>query len=359
MSTANPTPNPKTVRKLHKPPTVSTLYTPHQRPRKRLQKRHTAPPPTTTSLLQTQQQDRKNQTQTTPSTLFLLEYSPHHTPSPSSSSSPSLKPEILGLYSTIDTVTSAAFHHGAYAFSNQGLLDGSEYFTPSGRLKIRACAVHSWGPSVEVREKGVTDKGEVVRLDVPHPGALVASVGLGSGSGYGGEAESGDITSNPRTSRTPEVTAKDGENGKGKGVEVFLALHESTETVFCIGVFTTKALAWGACLKDKAWLAWSDELEDEQQDVREGNCPEVSVRVKGGARQRWYVRGGEVDAHVARIGEEIGEQMDISGGGQGQFEVQVQEGMLVDVAQFGIVRKNVRPMFGRRATDLPPGVRDV
>jgi hypothetical protein len=204
--------------KLHKPPTVQSL---HERPRNKLQKRSQATllngiPPV--------------------SSLFVLEYDPYPY-----STRPS---EFLGVYSNINSVTLAAFIHGAYTFSREGLLDGSEYLSPTGRIKIVSHTVQSSGPTAAVPEESKNEDVGLMRLDIPHPGQI------------------------SRIDSAQSLPILKSQNFKDA---VFLAIHEGPKSAFCIGLFTSKSLAWGACLKDKAWLAWSDTLVEEEGSVGEAD----------------------------------------------------------------------------------------
>jgi hypothetical protein len=228
--------------KLHKPPTVQSL---HERPRNKLQKRSLTtllngiPPPTY---------------------LFVLEYDPYpYNTRPS---------EFLGVYATINSVTLAAFKHGAYTFSREGLLDGSEYLSSTGRIKIVSHAVQSTGAIATVPEESKKDDGEIMRLDIPHPGQDTRV----------------DSTHSLPILKTQKVQPT-----------VFLAIHEGPQSAFCIGLFTSQSLAWGACLKDKAWLAWSDTLVEEERGVGENNMPQASARLVGSGRHIWFVRAYEAD----------------------------------------------------------------
>lgn len=249
MSSNDVAVNSQVYGKLHKPPFIEAL---HERPRKRLQKRNT-----TSSDIQQSKHNKQQQPQSSKS-VFVLEYDPYpYDTKPGS---------FLGVYSTIDTVTAGAFRHGAYTFSREGLIDGSEYLSPNGRIKIVSNTVQHSGPTAVVPEKTKSLNGEPVRLDIPHPGSRKT------------EVQAQTLPAEPKN-------------------DVFLAVHESPQNAFCIGVFRTKSLAWGACLKDKAWLAWSDELVEEQRSIREGNMPETSARLVGRGRQSWFVKGCEVDRH--------------------------------------------------------------
>ncbi|RMZ70857.1 hypothetical protein GMOD_00008503 [Pyrenophora seminiperda CCB06] len=242
--TKSTTRKPQTYSKLHKPPTIQSL---HERPRNRLQKRrptslmHVAPPT---------------------AYLFVLEYDPYP-----QNTQPST---FLGVYSSINTVTADAFRHGAHSFSREGLLDGSEYLSPTGRIKIFSHAVQSVGVSAVLPEDRSSPKqaDRPIRLDVPHPQSQ--------------RFDSQQDISRPNAS----------------DATVFLALHEGPTRAFCIGLFTTKALAWGACLKDKAWLEVSDSLVEEDRGVCSENMPQISARLVGSGRHRWFVKAFNIDGVI-------------------------------------------------------------
>lgn len=249
-STSDPTMN-ATIRKphgkLHKPPKIESLYERKERPRNKLQKRS---PPSIIGAVRP------------PVNFFALEYDPYpYNTQPS---------QFLGVYSSIDTVTAAAFRHGAYTFSREGLLDGSEYLSPTGRIKIISHAIQSVGATAAVPGDGASKKFDdgVMRLDIPHPLSQPA----------------------PRFDSQQDLNKQNVIKDA-----VFLALHEGPQSAFCIGMFTSKSLAWGACLKDKAWLGWSDPLTEEERSVEENNMPRISARLVGSGRHAWFVRAFEVD----------------------------------------------------------------
>ncbi|CAO2652561.1 Nn.00g008440.m01.CDS01 [Neocucurbitaria sp. VM-36] len=231
-SSSEPTPRSHVYGKLHKPPTVQSL---HERPRHRLQKRAL-----TTSELQS------------PAFLFILEYEPYpYITLPST---------FLGVYSTIDSVTLGAFKHGAYTFSREGFLDGSEYLSPTGRIKILSQAVEAHGVKAVVPDRSQSLQGEPVRLDIPHP------------------ANQGEV----------DTTEVDRET-------LFLAIHQGPYTAFCIGLFAEKSLAWGACLKNRASYTISGTLIDEDRTIGANNMPRITARLVGSGRHSWFVQVHEVD----------------------------------------------------------------
>ncbi|KAF1844322.1 uncharacterized protein K460DRAFT_290221 [Cucurbitaria berberidis CBS 394.84] len=218
--------------KLHKPPTVQSL---HERPRNRLQKR---------SLTRSELQAS--------ALLYILEYEPYpYNTRPS---------EFIGVYSTIDSVTLGAFKHGAYTFSREGLLDGSEYLSSTGRIKILSQAVENHGVKALVPDRSRSLDDEHVRLDIPHP-------------------------TNQEEVNTKEAARE----------TVFLAIHQSPYVACCIGLFTEKSLAWGACLKDKASYAVSGTLLEEERSIGAKNMPQITARLVGSGRHSWFVQPHEID----------------------------------------------------------------
>jgi hypothetical protein len=192
--------------KLHKPPKIQSLHERKERPRNKLQKSR---PQSVIGVVRPTVN------------LFALEYDPYpYNTQPS---------QFLGVYSSIDTVTAAAFRHGAYTFSREGLLDGSEYLSPTGRIKIVSHAIQSVGVTAAVPGDRASKKFDdgVMRLDIPHPLSQPA----------------------PRFDSQQDLDTQNVSKDA-----VFLALHEGPQSAYCIGMFTSKSLAWGACLKDKACL---------------------------------------------------------------------------------------------------------
>jgi hypothetical protein len=223
--------------KLHKPPQVPKVSEVSERPRNRLRKQVVSQvilsPPTIA--------------------LFVLEYEPYpHLSQPS---------KVLGVYSTYDTVTLGAFKHGAYTFSREGLLDGSEYLNPTGRIRIVPTNVQQNGVRAMVPERSQSVGGEPMRLDIPHPESQ-SEVPIES------------------------ATAKEA---------VYVAVREGPSGASWIGVFQEKSLAWGASLKDKAMCAMADTLCDEQRSIGVNNMPQVSGRLVGSGRYVWKVEEHRID----------------------------------------------------------------
>lgn len=235
--------------KLHKPPRV---HSPRPRPqRKRLQKQPT--------LVLKHQRPKNNPYDS----LFTLNFEPYpYETKPS---------KVLGVYSTIDRVTSGAFKHGAYAFSKEGLLDGSEYLCPMGRIKMLSLPLTRTGPKAPIRERGTSNNGELIRLDIPHP----------ENQGQSGINHDGN---------DQPVTQEDTSRN------VFLAMRQGQDNASCIGVYSDKSLAWGACLKDKTMCASTYTLCDESRSIGTDNMPNVTARLIGSGRYTWFVEGHVVDS---------------------------------------------------------------
>ena len=230
--------------KLSKPPIVDTL---HERKRKRLQKQGPVQPPPLTPYL------THLGSMMSPSTLYVLEYEPY----PYNT----LPSQFLGVYSTVDSVTTAAIEHGAYTFSREGLLDGSEYLNSTGRIKIRSHLVRQSGTEaiVSVRSHSIVEKPTrqdgPVRLDIPHP----------------------DFRSN--TMDIPYPSAGSTKNAGESQETVFLAIRQGPTEAHCLGVHATISLAWGACLKNKASCALSGSLSEETRVVDADEMPKATARL--------------------------------------------------------------------------------
>jgi hypothetical protein len=220
---------------LRKPPQVQSL---HERPRNRLRKR---PPPLPSMVV--------------PKTdLFILEYGPYP-----QSTQPC---NVLGVYSTFDAVTLGAFKHGAFAFSREGLLDGSEYLSTSGRIKIKQTAVQRSGARAAVPESSRMLDNEVMRLDITHP----------------------DSQEEEQTKQT-----------QPKRAAVFLAIRKGPDATAWVGIYADKSLAWGAALEDKAMYTISGELLEEKRSIGLNNMPQVSGRIVGGGHHTWMIEQHVID----------------------------------------------------------------
>jgi hypothetical protein len=229
--------------KLHKPPQVRTnVRTVSENPRNRLRKSVT-------------QQALKP---AAAPNLFVLEFEPYP-----NCSQPG---KVLGVYSTFDAVTLGALKYGAYTFSREGLLDGSEYLSPTGRIKIARTTVQLSGTRAVVPERSRSMEGEHVRLDIPHP-----------------ESQNDSLKEHTETD------------------SVFLAIRKGPQLASWIGVFADKSLAWGACLKDRAMCATSYTLSDEVRSITIGNIPQLTAKLEGASgsgRYTWTVQAHAIDGSI-------------------------------------------------------------
>lgn len=253
--------------KLSKPPKVEVL---HERPRNRLQKRTAGVPPMLTPY-------PSHLGFPAPATaLYVLEYEsyPYNT----------LPSEFLGAYSSVDSVTAGAIEHGAYTFSREGLLDGSEYLNPTGRIKIQSQLVQQSGTEapVSVRSHSLderpTKQEGPVRSDIPHPDSRSNILTRPDFAHLGAHSR----TSLRGTSKLKET--------------VYLAIRQGPTVAHCLGVFARPSLAWGACLKNKASCGLSATLSEEIRDVDVDGMPKVSARLHGCGQHVWFVVAKEVDA---------------------------------------------------------------
>jgi hypothetical protein len=220
--------------KLRKAPQVQAL---HERPRNRLRKQIEPLPSTCVPK----------------TSLFILEYEPYpHSTQPG---------KVLGVYSTFDAVTLGAFKHGAFAFSREGLLDGSEYLSLSGRIKIMQTTVQRSGVKAAVLERTRSLDGENIRLDIPHP-----------------------ESQEEQPKQDPAVRAS-----------VFLAIRQGPDAASWVGMYADKSLAWGAALKDKAMCTVSGILLDETRNIGFNNMPEITGRLVGSGRHTWKVEEHVID----------------------------------------------------------------
>ncbi|KAF2715737.1 hypothetical protein K504DRAFT_457880 [Pleomassaria siparia CBS 279.74] len=179
------------------------------------------------------------------STIYVLQYEayPYNT-------TPAI---ILGLFSHIDTVTAGAISHGAYAFSREGLHDGSEYLSPTGRIRF----------FTESMQQPVIKNPAARHADyIPHPNAQT-------------EAE-----------RIREHRS------------LFVALRQTSSRSSYIGLFSDKIKAWTACVTDQALLTASPDttlLLDESRWIDDKGMPHIKGRVEGKGSHTWFVSAFEVD----------------------------------------------------------------
>lgn len=236
------------TKKLRKPPQVRSVS---EKPRNRLRK------PIALAPTPTQQLHAYASAPTID--VFVLEYEPYPQ---------SVEPgNVLGVYSTFNAVTFGAFTHGAYTFSREGLLDGHEYLSPTGRIKLVRTTVQNVGVRAPVPERNDSLQGSHVRLDIPHP-----------------ESQPHDPDQTPSANKKPIFRDT-----------VFVVIRTGPRAASWIGVFADKSLAWGACLKDKAMCETSAPLCEEVRAIGDGNMPEVSGRLVGTGRFTWKVVEHAID----------------------------------------------------------------
>ncbi|KAF1923503.1 uncharacterized protein M421DRAFT_104383 [Didymella exigua CBS 183.55] len=248
--------------KLSKPPKVDVLHT---RPRNRLQKRGSAIP-----QMLTPYPSRLGFSAPT-TALYVLEYEPYPY-----STHPS---EFLGAYSSVDSVSAGAIEHGAFTFSREGLLDGSEYLNAAGRIKIHSQPVQRRGTEapISIRSHSLDERPTAqisVRSDIPHPK---------SHSNTLARPNVMHSTTSLRSIQKPKET-------------VYLAVRHGPTAAQCLGVFARPSLAWGACLKNKASCALSATLSEEVRDLDADGMPRVTARLHGCGQHSWSVVAKVVDA---------------------------------------------------------------
>ncbi|KAF2997825.1 hypothetical protein E8E13_000817 [Curvularia kusanoi] len=254
--------------KLSKPPKVEGL---HGRARNKLQKRGTAVLPMLTPY------SPRLGFESQATTLYVLEHEsyPYNT----------FPSEFLGVYSTIDSVTAGAIDHGAYTFSREGLLDGSEYLSPNGRIKIHTQPVLRSGTEAAVPLRGQSmienpsdSHKQPIRSDIPHP-----------------DSRSNTLSCAVPHSRAAHSTTSLKLANKSKET-VFLGLRQGPTEAHCLGVFASPSLAWGTCLKNKASCAMAGMLSEESREVDASGLPRTSGRLHGCGLHTWVVVAKEVDA---------------------------------------------------------------
>lgn len=253
--------------KLSKPPKVEIL---HERPRNRLQKRNVA-----SSLMLTPYPTYLGFIEPT-AALYVLEYEPYpYNTVPS---------EFLGAYSSVDSVTAGAIEHGAYTFSREGLLDGSEYLNATGRIKIQSQPVQRSGTEapLSIRSHSLDERpkkqDDPIRSDIPHPASRSNTLT----KPYIAHPGAHSTTSLRDTTKSKEI--------------VYFAIRRGPTAAHCLGIFATASLAWGACLKNKASCALSATLSEETRDADAEGMPQVTARLHGCGQHIWSVVAKEVDA---------------------------------------------------------------
>lgn len=210
-------------------------------------------------------------------TLYVLEYEPY----PYNT----LPSQFLGVYSTVDSVTTGAISHGAYTFSREGLLDGSEYLNPTGRIKIQSQLLtqHGTEATVSIRSHSLDERATrqdvPIRSDIPHPESRSNTLSWTTRPGI--------LQAGLRSTTSVQKRPKE---------SVFLAIRQGPTAAHCLGLYSTKSLAWGACLKNKASCALTSTLSEASRDVDQDGMPRVMARLHGCGQHIWFVVAKEVDA---------------------------------------------------------------
>jgi len=229
--------------KLLKSPKPQAVRTVSEKPRNRLRKQTASQLPLNEPTLD----------------LYVLEFEPDK-----STTEPG---KVLGIYSSFDSVTLGALKHGAYTFSREGILDGNEYLSRTGRIKFVKTSVQHAGVRAHISKRSISPSGGQVRLDIPHPAS----------------AENRANSAAPENASIPPHDT------------VFVASRTGPRAASWIGVFASKSLAWGACLKDKALCAVTMPLVEEVRSIGPKNMPHVSGRLAGTGRFTWGVEEHAID----------------------------------------------------------------
>ena len=160
---------------------------------------------------------------------------------------------ILGVFSSINTVTAGAISHGAYAFSREGLHDGREYLSPTGRIRIFTEELHQ--PLIKASTSRPANY-------IPHPDRRI-------------EAE--------REAETKTF---------------YLALRQSPSKTSYIGLFKEKTKAWVACVNDQASVVLTERLLEDTRWSDEKGMPYIQSRIVGGGSHLWSIGAFEIDQVV-------------------------------------------------------------
>lgn len=226
------------MRRLTKPPRVHTASRRSSRKRLQKQAKIRAKTPSRKSLL---------------ASAYVLQYEqyPYQT-----------KPgAILGVFSTFNKVSTAAIGHGAYAFSREGLLDGSEYLSATGRIKIIPRTVHRCGAEAPLPQSKTNPDGN--ERDINHAAR-----------------------------RRRRAAAHESANAIDT---VFVAVHRYPTGVLCVGLFTNIKKAWGACLRHRADTAIAHVLRQGSKWIDENNMPHAKCRIAGFGWLEWFVEAFSID----------------------------------------------------------------
>jgi hypothetical protein len=203
---------------------------------------------------------------------------------------------LLGAFSSLQSVTNAAFQHGAFAFSRDGLKNGMEYVSKGGRMRI--CEVLVKGKAGSVRSKH-SMKGKEKRK---HPTSVT------EGDKAGRAAPS---VNNPDACKRKNYSARiaiDGTTG------VLVATHQSPHDLSILGAFTERRKAWAACRKHRDRPEFAQFVDvGECSDVnserpaveggrssKDAELPSMSAREVGVGRHEWKVTAWRIDDVIRR-----------------------------------------------------------
>ncbi|KAF2119866.1 hypothetical protein BDV96DRAFT_641738 [Lophiotrema nucula] len=179
--------------------------------------------------------------------------------------------KILGIFTDINKASLAATTCGAFAFSREGLNDGMEYLTPTGRIRI----VMQEAPILPLRR---------------HP---TAPEDLGFASTAMDKIIALRNFTQPSIRSRPERRERE--------QRVYLAMHRAPEATMCIGLFADKAKAWYAALKQYGIVSWEAEVQEEMRWMDETSLPHIKAKIAGSGRHFWSVEVFKINEVVRRI----------------------------------------------------------
>ncbi|KAF2729466.1 hypothetical protein EJ04DRAFT_502279 [Polyplosphaeria fusca] len=186
---------------------------------------------------------------------------------------------ILGVFKTIDAASTAALLNGAYAFSRNGLNDGMEYLTSTGRIRILEHDV-----CTSPRRRGsISQRDGHPLLPISPTNALDRIIALRNFTQPEGSA--------PR--RPSSETYRPSPHRP-----TYIALHKSSAGMACLGVFGERIKAWNACLKHHVIETYDHDIQDEMRWMDENGHPHVQAKIAGGGRHCWDVVAFKIDEVV-------------------------------------------------------------
>lgn len=227
-----------TTRRLSKPPRVHART---QKPGQKLQKRP---------------KKAISQTPETPH-VFLLQYEQYPY---------NIQPgTLLGVFSTFQSVSAGAISHGAYAFSKEGMHDGTEYLTKTGRIRIIPTPVQHAVSNTKLpsaRKHNTAPSTGNSAATAPGPAPMPPP---------------------------PEHIPIDGKAG------ILVAVYQSPTGICCLGAFTNRRAAWAACKKEGVSLLGKEQLRASERWLDEFEMPHLKVREVGKGWHEWYVVVHRID----------------------------------------------------------------